>query len=573
MPGRPYQIVAREAVIAAHEARRRSGLVVLPTGTGKTYLASMLCEEMQARTGRRSLFVVHRSTLVHQTHEEFVAAGLDTTMEMGGHDARHHDALFGESGVVVASLQSLQGSRLASWPRDSFGLIVFDECHHSLAQSYRAIDDHFQDHFLLGITATPDRADKRSLGSLYEVKAFDYPIRRAIHGDGHGDPGGWLVPPLIRRVRVPIDLKGIRVSRAGDLNQDDLAERIGPHLESMARHILKHGAGRRGVVFTPDCGSAQGVAEVLCKVAQAPIAEYAAGSGGKFGMPGAEKDAILARHKAGEFPLLVSADLLFEGHNDPGIKLVVNMRPTLQRYRFAQEVGRGLRPAPGTGHHDCLVIDFDWQTDEAARDLALTVDLFDDDTYPEAVIDLARLIERSRCRNTDEEVVEIDPEQVIEEAKEVARVRARLDIRLTGAEIEYATTVLDPFGCGQMMGIKLSRQHDFDRRGTNPASDAQKRMLRGLGLTEVDALSKWGASKLIDKLVKRRDADMAHPTVVRDLLAAGVNPDIARGLTAPSARTALAEIAAANRIVPGLGAVETPKAKRKPKKEADPCLF
>ena len=572
---RCYQGTALESTAAVHGQGGSSALAVLPTGTGKTFFAAAVVEWMRTVDPRPCLFLVHREDLVFQTDAEFRARGLSSAIEMAGFHARAVHGLFdSQSDAIVGSVQSLQRARLASWPRDAFSLIIVDECHHVLSPSYAAILDHFNARrFLLGITATPDRGDKRSLGSVFARKAIDYPIVTAIRGDARtGDPGGWLVPPKVRKVMVPIDLADLKAKKGQDYNDDDLAERIGPHLESMCRALVRHVDRRSTVLFCPDVASAQAAADVLNALAGRTVAEYVAGAGGRYGMPKAEKREKLKRFDGGEFQFLSTCELYFEGYNCTRIKAIAMMRPCRLRYRWGQSVGRGLRPCPETGYDDCLVVDFDWQAGERTRDLALTVDLYDRDEFPDAVIDLARTIERDKAKQAAEqgaESVEIDPEEVIEQAEEVFRVRARLDIRLTGAEEVYKTIDLDPLGIGAVFDLKLKKRTDFDRDGSNPLSQAQGDFLVGLGVEAPGDLSFYGASKLISHLKKRRDAGQATPEQVRKLLAAGVKPEIARALHGDQARSALRDIAAAARIVPDLSAADKPKGRRRSKGKGD----
>lgn len=549
---RIYQGRAVNAAFDAYAAGNQSALIVLPTGTGKTRVAAMLASRMLEERGRRTLFLAHRDALVNQAYEAFLKSGMDAAVEMGGQNAQDHAALFGASSVVVGSVPTMQRARLAGWDRDHFGLVIVDECHHSLAQSYLNIFNHFNDRYVAGLTATPDRGDKRSLGSIFQVKAFDYPLATALKGNDGDDPGGWLVKPVHLKCAVSVDLRGIRCSKgaAGDFNTGDLEERIGPSIERLARAIRREIGDRQAVVFMPDCGSSQAMEDVLNKLEQEePIgvnAAYVAGSGGKFGMPKPERNARLADFAAKRYRVLVNCDLCFEGWDCVAVAAVVVCRPTRLRYRYAQMVGRGLRPDPDNpSKRDCLVIDFDWQTDADARDLAMTVDLFDDGELNEDVIRIAREIERSKPAGAID-----DPDEIVEEAKEIFRVRSRLDIKLTGASEQYRKLTIDPLCVGDLLDWKFNKKHNMDTKGDNPASAGQIAYLKSLGIDRPDGISKWGATKLIDKLAKRKAEGLASLGQVKALLGAGVNPEIARSLSHDSALKAITEIDRANRILP-----------------------
>lgn len=545
---RIYQAKAVDRTFGEYAKGRRSTLVVQPTGTGKTVVAAMLAGRMREERGLRTLFLAHREELINQALATFVRCGIDATVEMAGQKAQDMGILFGHSEVVVGSVASMQKGRLAGWDRDHFGLVIIDECHHSLAASYRNILGHFGSAWICGLTATPDRGDRRNLGSIFESKAFDYPLGHAIKGNNGDDPGGWVVPPKVRRCPVQIDLRGIRVA-GPDFNAGDVEERIGPLIEQLARATIVEAEDRQTVIFTPDCGSAQAVADVLRQLGAG--AEYVAGTGGKFGMPKEERRDILGRYNRGEFQYLVCADLLFEGWDCPQVSAVAIMRPTKIRARYAQMVGRGIRLWPDGGKVDCRVIDFDWQTDDEARDLSLVVDLFDDGECNEDVMDEARAMERAARKQASDagrEHDDIDPQEIIEKAEEVVRVRTRLNIRLTGKEAKYQAIDIDPMGVGKLLDFKFTKKSNMDTRGDNPATPKQLGMLKFLGIERPEGVSKFGAIKLIDKLMKRRESGLAPVRLVRDLLASGVEGEIARGLSESSARIALAEIQTAKAL-------------------------
>lgn len=537
---RTYQGDAVEAVFDTYESGTDSALAVLPTGTGKTVLMAMIAERFEVETGRRVLVVAQRKTLVNQAFSKLSAYGLECSVEMASQDALACDTLFGKSKVVIGSVATLQGARLSRWSPDEFGLIMVDEAHHVLAKSYDHILDHFRDRYLLGLTATPDRGDKRSLGKRFKSKCFDYSLTTAIKGDIHRggiDPGGWLVPPKRVKCMVSIDLKGIRTT-GGDYNIGDLEERIGPHINKLAFEIHENAGNRQTVIFTPDCGSAQAFADLFTKKFDKRC-EYVAGTAGKYGMPEAERDAKMQSFEAGEFQYLVNCELLYEGWDCPAVKCVANLRPTKIRLRYAQMVGRGLRPCEETGFFDCLVLDFDWQTEDG-RDLTSIIDIFDDGDMDEEV--KARARDRERAPGNEHK----DPVELIEEAEEYVRIKTKLNIKVTENSERCKTMVIDPIGVAGMLDIPFKKKHDMDSRGLNPASHAQMEYMKSFGVDQPAGVSKWGASKMIKALKQRQEAGLATPMQVRQMLSQGVDPMLAKNLSANSARISLAELAKIN---------------------------
>jgi superfamily II DNA or RNA helicase len=521
---RDYQIAGRDAAFKEHESGNNDTCVVLPTGTGKTCLAGMAFEQALER-GRKGLFLAHREVLIRQAHKTISAFGFDTAVEMASESAREQSALCGQPEVVVGSVQSLQGDRLFSWDREAFGYIVVDECHRVLAEQHQNVLNYFQGYWHLGITATPDRGDDRNIGSVYS-KAYEYSLRQAIRDR-------WLAPLRTRTCKTEVDLRGIKM-HGGDFALPDLVARLTPKVEKLARAFFEEIGDRPFVYFTPDVGSANLFAAIATKLGHP--CEYVAGVGGEWGMGKDEKNEKLGRFADGAIQGVVCCDLLFEGWDAPHVQAVGIGRPTRKRYRYTQMVGRGTRPSPSTGKTDCIIVDFDWQTDPDVKDICLVVDLFDDGSLDPEVRDFAAKKERERKGKS------LDPVELIEEAERVVKVRKTLHVSLSGKHAKYEVVECDPVGVGKLLDVKLNRKYDIDTQGRNPASQAQKWKLKSLGVEAAETMSKWGASKLISKLEKRKQGGFASPQDVKILLRGGVSEDIARSLSAGQAQDYIAAL-------------------------------
>ena len=526
---RPYQLEGRDKAFAEFGKGIGSTLIVMPTGTGKTVLAGMCVEKALEVFHKPTLFIAHREILITQAYKTMCYFDLDTAIEMGESSGLEHIAKFGKPQAVVGSVQTLQDNRLMRWERDFFGQIIIDECHRALADSYTKILNWFTDYRLLGITATPKRGDERNLGSRFQTKAFEYRLRNAIQDQ-------WLVPIKTRTCATMVNLRGIKLT-GGDFSVGELEERLGPELERLARGFAREVESRPAVAFLPDVGSAMAFAQVLTDLGI--TARYVAGTGGTFGMTKAERKENLEAYNRGEFQVIVCNELLVEGWDCPRVEAVGILRPTLQQYRYTQMVGRGTRPSPDTGKQDCLVIDFDWETDGDSKDLCTTVDLFNDGSVNEEVFAIAREIAAERA-------VDVDPLEVIEEAERIIRTRQRFQIRITGKEEEYRSWEHDPVGVSKILDIKLNRKYDLDKTGSNPASSAQLGILKGLGIKAPEGLSKWGASKMISNLLKRKERGDSSASQVQALMANGVDASVARSMSFETAKSAIVEIDTAN---------------------------
>ena len=134
---RPYQAEAIEAVRGCL-TRHRSTLLELATGLGKTVTFGAIAQRC-AQRGKRVLVLAHRGELVEQAERTLRVFGLSVGIEQGAQ--RVDPACLPD--VVVASIQTMRGKRLAGFAPDAFSLIVHDEGHHAVSPSSRAVLDHF----------------------------------------------------------------------------------------------------------------------------------------------------------------------------------------------------------------------------------------------------------------------------------------------------------------------------------------------------------------------------------------------------------------------------------------------
>ncbi|MFM2152754.1 MAG: hypothetical protein RL199_1189, partial [Pseudomonadota bacterium] len=180
-----------EAERTLHDRRRN--LVVAATGTGKTLIAAFDYERFARAAGRRPnlLFVAHREELLQQSLGAFrhvLRDGAFGELLGAGHVPRSHDHLF-------TTVQSFASRGLArTYPADHWRYVVVDECHHSTAETYRQVVDTLRPEVLLGLTATPERADGQDI-----LPAFDGRIAAEVR----------LWSALDRQLLCPFDYFGL----------------------------------------------------------------------------------------------------------------------------------------------------------------------------------------------------------------------------------------------------------------------------------------------------------------------------------------------------------------------------
>jgi superfamily II DNA or RNA helicase len=181
-----YQIPACDAVCKELETKNAT-LLVLATGLGKTVCAAEIIKRFYERTGRSALFLAHRKELIYQGRNAIKNyTGLQTEIEMA--DERVEHGLFSKTKVVVSTVQTQCSGkfkkRYERFKPSEFGLLIIDEAHRGAADSYKQVVAYYRqnpDLKALGITATPQRADEKSLGQVFESVAFDYGILSGVN--------------------------------------------------------------------------------------------------------------------------------------------------------------------------------------------------------------------------------------------------------------------------------------------------------------------------------------------------------------------------------------------------------
>ncbi|MXW14669.1 MAG: DUF3427 domain-containing protein [Rhodothermaceae bacterium] len=324
---------------------RTRNLVVAATGTGKTVMAALDYRRLtNQEKPLRLLFVAHREKILEQTHITFRAV------------LKHHS--FGERYVgglrptqwnhVFASVQSLANVDLTEIDRDHFGMIIIDEFHHAAAKTYQRLLEYFRPRYLLGLTATPERADGKDILTWFEGHtAAELRIWDAIDR-------GFLVPFYYFGRHDGGDLSGVRWVR-GRYDDKDLSKFFTAD-DFRARKILEavrdHIADPRKMRALGFCVSVSHAEFMTRKFDEAEIpAACVVGT-----TPKKERDRALTQLRNGEINAIFSVDVLGEGVDIPEVDTILMLRPTNSATVFLQQLGRGLRHSEGKDH--LTVLDF-----------------------------------------------------------------------------------------------------------------------------------------------------------------------------------------------------------------------
>ncbi len=329
---RDAQIEALEALVETQREGFAKGLVVLPTGLGKTFLAAFFANRFH-----RVLFVAHREEILRQAEQTFRAVMPERTT------ARYRGPSETMANTTFASVYTLSAKRHRErFLPDCFDLIIIDEFHHAAARSYEALIQHFTPQFLLGLTATPERTDNKDVYAICDGNlVYDLSLGAAISRQ-------WLVPFLYYAVYDPIDYGSItwrgRRYDEWELTQAQLRDDYGQAV--VAAWQKYH--GQRTLVFCSSRVQSRYLAEQFMQ--RGIRARHVDGT-----TPTTDRQIALQQLASGDLDAICSVDLFNEGVDIPVVDTILLARPSDSMVVFLQQIGRGLRRAEGK--HLCTIID------------------------------------------------------------------------------------------------------------------------------------------------------------------------------------------------------------------------
>ena len=482
---RPYQKESKAAVFEQWRSGIRRTLLVLPTGCGKTIVFAKITEDC-VRNGDRVLILAHRGELLEQAADKIAkATGLGCATEKA-----EQSCLGSWYRITVGSVQSLmRETRLKRFPEDYFNTIIIDEAHHCISDSYQRVLNYFTDAKVLGVTATPDRGDMKNLGQVFESLAYEYTLPKAIKE-------GYLSP--IKAVTIPlqVDLTGVGI-QSGDFKAGDLGTALDPYLERIAEEMEKYCREKKTVVFLPLVKTSQKFRDIL-NAHGFRAAEVNGES--------QDRAEILEDYASGKYNVLCNSMLLTEGWDCPDVDCIVVLRPTKVRSLYCQMVGRGTRLAPGKDH--LLLLDFLWHTER--HELCHPAHLICESE--EVAQKMTENLEKDAgCPIDIEEAEKTASEDVVAQreealAQKLAEMKRRKRKLVDPLQFEMSIQAEDLAGYVPAFGWEMA-----------PPSDNQKKTLEKLGIMPDEIENAGKASKLLERLDKRRQEGLTTPKQIRFL--------------------------------------------------------
>lgn len=329
----PLNILQEEALrelSLAHKVRQQRGLIVLPPGTGKTRIAARDAKQVEAKS---VLYIAHTHEILEVAESEFAAV---YGAENIGSDTDRRP-------VTLITIQSLT-NHLEAWENRIVDYLVIDEFHHAAAKTYRKIVEKLSFKFLLGLTATPFRADRQDIALLCDSNVIvNYELRAGVEA-------GILSPYHYYGCFDDVDYSGLDL-RGGRYSVRDLERKliIKERHEAIVRKWRERASDKPTLAF---CCSHRHADRVAAEFNRHGIPSDVYLSSTKR----PERKQLIDQLEKGELKILCVVDVLNEGVDIRFIECLLFLRPTESKRIFLQQLGRGLRRHVGKAH--CIVIDF-----------------------------------------------------------------------------------------------------------------------------------------------------------------------------------------------------------------------
>ncbi|BCL83156.1 DEAD/DEAH box helicase [Ktedonobacteria bacterium brp13] len=418
---RDYQLECINLVLAAFKSDPHgSEFLVLPCGAGKTIIFSAIIQALAREYVLAALILAHRDELLDQATDKYHFIDPGAIIGKIAGPCKEYGAP-----ITVASIATVSRQRHLKQLETLYGngkglIIVVDEAHHVMAEGYQRLLKSFPEAFVLGVTATPDRLDKKQIFGgkkpLFSMSIIDGIKRKFLCS--------------MRTIAISTEtVMDIQSSARSDYNEHELDLAINTPYRN--KHIVEkykeYANGKRTICFCVTVAHAEALAYTFND--QGIPAAVVVGDTGTD-----ERKRLYAALRAGELLVLVSVLVLAEGFDEPSVECAIMARPTQSRSLFVQAIGRAVRPFPGKREAIILDITDNWSKHKLAPinlRSALNLNIKDGESVDEA---LAR-----------EEVEKAEKEALVRKLamKRVKDIHINLLEVLEWKELENGTYVME----------------------------------------------------------------------------------------------------------------------------------
>lgn len=432
MPLRPYQVDLENRVRQAYREGCRSPCIVLPCGGGKSVIIADIAKQTTAK-GNRVLFLVHRRELCDQIRSTFTWWGVNMRL------------------CDIMMVQTA-ARRLSKLPRPQ--LIITDENHHCLANTYRKIYEYFPECRRVGVTATPVRLNGDGLGDVNDRLIIGVSAKWLIENHCLA-PYDYYAPSLV-------DLSEVKMNR-GEFETSSVEKLMLKKavFGNVIEYYKKLAGGRQAICY---CTSIRHSIETAAAFRAAGIeAEHIDG-----GTPRAERDEIVRKFKEGALDILCNVDLISEGFDVPDCECAILLRPTQSLTLYIQQAMRCMRYRPDKraviidhvgnyARHGLPDDDREWTL--AKKDRSKKAEK--SEAAENAVTQCPECFLTFHTRDESGEVVKLCPycgaELPVKERKEIKQEEAVLE-KIEGFRIDYS----DPDSCKSYKELLLyAKKHGY----------------------------------------------------------------------------------------------------------------
>ena len=339
---RPYQSAIVNKIVENYSNGSSKSLFILATGLGKTVIASTAADKLMGLGLKKILVLCHATDLAQQLQREFwsqISKDIPTRVFMDGEPPVPIE------GVNFGLYQTFY-NYLGGVSPDAFDLVIVDEAHHALANAFALSINHLKPKHLIGMTATPWRGDGGDIESI-----FGEPLDRVSLVDGM--KMGYLSTVDYRLMCDNINWDEIPKLGKRSLSIKDLNKRLFlPQRDEAVIDQLLAAAKEinrpRIAIFSPSIAHAE---EFAKKLTARGISAANASTNDRV-----KRRSTIMDFSAGRLQAITAVDVLNEGIDVPDVNILVFLRATHSRRIFVQQLGRGLRLAPGK--QKVIVLDF-----------------------------------------------------------------------------------------------------------------------------------------------------------------------------------------------------------------------
>lgn len=390
----PHQVDAIERLNKLDARPSYSTLVVLPTGGGKTYVASTWLLHGALDKGKKVLWLAHRNLLLNQAAESFrpytygkqnfygndcpPLASFRYRVVSGAPDHCRSSSISPKDNLLLVSKDSLMRNikcldRWLEGEREIY--LVIDEAHHSTAKSYRRIIDYIQEKVpcvkLIGLTATPFRKNLANTGPLRGIYRDDIVYQISLTeliGNGILSTPVFENIPTGENYGAALGMSALESIQRSDLIPEDIAAEIAKNTARnnliVRTYLEKEEEYGQTIVFVLNVTHAAQLTAVFCKngvKADYVVSDIRDSETGKI-TKREDNDNKLEAYRQGKLQVLISVNILTEGADLPMTKTVFLTRPTVSSVLMTQMVGRALRGKRAGGTSEAYIVTFmdDW---------------------------------------------------------------------------------------------------------------------------------------------------------------------------------------------------------------------